>query len=160
MQLTPGLALICQNLHIILAAPSVVYLFSYLIQDFLGHSIPIGAVVCICILFAPASVLLGSIWGYYRNVRDATARGAVLPQLLPSKWPGGLDLAAQVKKAVESRFPGASTEEEGLQISSDALIFQRICSSNSVKFLDIRSTSALWARTGYDRGSAAPLLLC
>ncbi|KAJ3476584.1 hypothetical protein NLI96_g11058 [Meripilus lineatus] len=28
-----------------------------------------------------------------------------MPTLLPAKWPGGLDLAAQVKKAVETRFP-------------------------------------------------------
>lgn len=107
MQLTPGFVFIAQNLPRFLVAPSLVYLCSYIAEDYFGYTLPTGAVVCISIISAPTSLILGNIWDYYRNIRDASARGAVMPTLLPAKWPGGLDLAAQVKKAVETRFPGA-----------------------------------------------------
>lgn len=110
MQLTPGLILISQNFHRFLAVPSLVYLSSYLAHDYLGFSLPTEVVISLCVLSGPTSFMLGSLWSYYRNLKDAAAQGAILPPLLPSKWPGSFDLAAQVKKAVENHFPGMSIE--------------------------------------------------
>jgi hypothetical protein len=83
----PGVIYLFHRLPRLLILPAVVYIACRLLS--LHVHIQAWAVALLSVLSLPVAPTLSILYTDYINYQRADAVGAVLPPLMPNKWPGG-----------------------------------------------------------------------
>lgn len=94
MNLPPGVIYLIIRLPKLVLPPALVYALNRICDFAFGVSLPPWSRVPTYILSFPILLTCSMIATNYRDRRQAALRGAVLPPMYPSRWPGGLDILA------------------------------------------------------------------
>ncbi|KAG9317011.1 cytochrome P450 [Chiua virens] len=118
MELPPGIVFIVANAPRIVLLPALTLCGIKFLETFHSVSIPIWLQLCLCVASFPLVFAYSVVYADYRNQRDAATNGAVLAPLVPSKWPGGLDLLFSSLNDFKNGYLGETLEQQRQEIGN------------------------------------------
>lgn len=109
--LPPGIIFVAQNLLKFSLMPTTVYLVNYFLQHVLDVHIPKWVVILFGASILPSASLVDAFWATFNDSRNAEALGAVMPPMVKSRWPAGLDLLRRLIKYKDTDYPSQVFED-------------------------------------------------
>jgi len=91
MKFPPGLYALVRLLPRLLVAPATVYASLQIYKALLGEPAPQWLRIPAYMLALPTAFAANVLYSHIRGRRQAARRGAVLPPIINSSWPGALD---------------------------------------------------------------------
>lgn len=86
--------------------PSIVLLGAWLLSFIYGYSIPTWLTTLCALSSLPVAFSIRVRYATFKNRRDATALGAVLPYRLQGRWLGNIDFMRATFVSYASGYPG------------------------------------------------------
>lgn len=112
--------------------------------------VPTYALVIAMFFSFPLSLFLKTLIQDWKDEREAKRHGAVLPPIVKSKWPAGLDLLLNGIKKAPTEYTGILFSIVLVSFKFVKANLQAIVMRNWHKNMDTPSTSNFCSRTGYD----------
>jgi hypothetical protein len=109
--LPPGIIYLVSCLPQFLLPPALVYGLNRICDFAFGVSLPEWFKIPAYTLSFPVLFTCSMFATNYHDRRQAALRGAVLPPMFPSKWPGGLDILAELVQNFKTGHMGMSTKQ-------------------------------------------------
>ncbi|OJA07921.1 hypothetical protein AZE42_03680 [Rhizopogon vesiculosus] len=106
MELPPGIIYLVSCLPQVLSPPALVYGLDRICDFTFGVSLPEWSRIPAYILSFPVLFTCTVLATNYHDRRQAALRGAVLPPMFPSTWPGGLDVLAALAQNFKTGYMG------------------------------------------------------
>jgi hypothetical protein len=101
----PGIVYLSRNFPRLAAPPALPWLLSSVIESYTGIHVSRWLVAIASVLALPGSIILTHSYSVYKNGVDAAAAGAILPPLVPNKWPAGLDILFSIARRFKDNYP-------------------------------------------------------
>jgi hypothetical protein len=108
MDLPPGIIYLVSCFPQLLLPPALVYGTNRICDFAFAVSLPEWSRIPTYILSFPVLFTCSVLAEKYRDRRQAALRGAVLPPMFPSTWPGGLDVLAALVQNFKTGYMGVS----------------------------------------------------
>ncbi|OAX41096.1 cytochrome P450 [Rhizopogon vinicolor AM-OR11-026] len=138
MELPPGIIYLISCLPQVLSPPALVYGLDRICDFTFGVSLPEWSQFHAYTLSFPVLFTCTVLATKYHDRRQAALRGAVLPPMFPSTWPGGLDVLAALAQNFKTGYMGDMMQNQcetlGHTINMRILFENRASTSSTMRY--------------------------
>jgi len=155
MPLPPGPTYLIKNLGNIVVPPLLAFAVVKAIQHHresfsIRVDVPTYALIIAMVFSFPLSLFLKTWIQDWKDKREAKRHGAVLPPIVKSRWPAGLDLLLNGIKRAPTEYTGISLLRVLILFELVKTSVQAIAMKSWHNNMDIPSTSNFCSRTEYE----------